>query len=235
VRSTRAAIAALTLVAALAGCGDDDDESATTEPSGPAATTPGSVPPAATVSPDLPPEFTGEVGPVEVRGESLPALGSDTAVGDDPAVGLAAPVVIGANFDGAPIRIDAASDGPTMAVFLAHWCPHCNAEVPRLNELRDDARFPTGLDIIGVSTAPNPGRPNYPPSEWFEEMDWTYPVLVDGIDVDQGTFIAADAFGLDAFPFIALIDGSGKVTARWSGEREPDEVIEMIEQYLPEL
>ena len=26
-----------------------------------------------------------------------------------------------------------ATDGPMMVVFLAHWCPHCNAEIPVLN------------------------------------------------------------------------------------------------------
>ncbi len=119
-----------------------------------------------------------------------------------------------------------------MVVFLAHWCPHCNAEVPRLNELRDEGRFPEGLNIVAVSTGVNPGRPNFPPSQWFDDMDWTYPVIVDGVDMERETFIAADAYGVDGFPFIMLLDGDGKVVARWSGEREPDEVIELINENL---
>ncbi len=237
-RSMRPALAALAIVAVLASCGGDDDDAPSASEPAPGAT---NDPPAdieapdATIAPDLPEELDGEVGPVEVRGTALPQLGRDTAPEDDPALGLPAPVLIGTDFEGRPVRIDAASDGPTMAVFLAHWCPHCNAEVPRINELRDAGRFPEGLDIIAVSTALNPGRPNFPPSEWFDTVDWTYPVLVDGVDMARGTFIAADAFGVDGFPFIALIDSSGEITARWSGEREPDEVIAMIEQYLPEL
>ena len=32
-----------------------------------------------------------------------------------------------------------------MVVFLAHWCPHCNAEIPVLNEWRDSGEIPDGL------------------------------------------------------------------------------------------
>ena len=33
-------------------------------------------------------------------------------------------------FDGAPLTI-APTGKPMLVVFLAHWCPHCNAEIPR--------------------------------------------------------------------------------------------------------
>jgi thiol-disulfide isomerase/thioredoxin len=176
--------------------------------------------------------YKGEVGPVEVQGTSLPALGSSD-VASDPARGMAAPIVIGQDFDGNTVRIDAASDGPTLAVFLAHWCPHCNREVPRINQLRDQGAFPEGLNIIGISTGISPDRPNWPPSQWFKDMDWTYPVIADGIDVDQQKFIAADAYGLDSFPFMVLIGKDGKVLARWSGEREPDALLKLITDNLP--
>jgi thiol-disulfide isomerase/thioredoxin len=145
----------------------------------------------------------------------------------------ATPVVIGEDFDGNTVRIDAANDGPTLAVFLAHWCPHCNREVPRINELRDEGAFPDGLNIVGVSTGISPQRPNWPPSQWFQDMDWTYPVIADGVDMERETFIAADAYGLSGFPFMTLIGSDGKVLARWSGEMDKDDFLEKIEDNLP--
>jgi cytochrome c biogenesis protein CcmG, thiol:disulfide interchange protein DsbE len=248
VRSRPARLAGVIAVIALAGCGGDDDatpaaseaEPLPTAPSttatGTASTTPAATGtdggPTATVSPELPEEFAGEVGPLEVHGDSLPALeGSD--VESDPARGMTAPVVSGENFDGNPVRIDAAADGPTLAVFLAHWCPHCNREVPRINELRDQGAFPADLNIVGVSTGVRPDQPNWPPSQWFRDMDWTYPVVADGIDFERETFIAADAYGLDVFPFMVLIGGDGNVLGRWAGEHDPEELLELIEDNLP--
>jgi len=241
----------------LAACGGDDDaSSATTEPQpvvtapsttiagtdAPGTTTglaPTTAPasrgvggPNATVSPDLPDAYEGEVGPVEIHGDSLPVL-TDNSGKDDPAKGMTAPVVIGQDFDGNTVRIDAANDGLTLAVFLAHWCPHCNREVPRINELRDDGAFPEDLNIIGVSTGISPERPNWPPSEWFEDIGWTYPVIADGVDMERQTFIAADAYGLSGFPFMTLIDAEGTVLARWSGEMEKDDLLAKIEDNLP--
>jgi thiol-disulfide isomerase/thioredoxin len=238
ITSWTAAAAACCLV--LAACGGDDDggeadaaspaASSATETLAPPASGDGDGPDA-TIDPNLPDEVVDQIGPVEVVGNSLPALPREGAVGDE-AIGLPAPVIVGVDYDGSTVRVDAASDGPTMVVFLAHWCPHCNAEIPRINELRDDGRFPDGLNIVAVSTALNPGQPNYPPDEWLVEKEWTYPAIADGFDMEDGVFIAAEAFGVSGFPFVALIDADGTVVERWSGEREPDEIIGMIESSL---
>lgn len=230
----RRAAVALAIAATLgligAACGGDDDGS-----QGAGDTT------AATGGelPELPPELQAELRPVEVSGAALPRLDSrdDADIPADPAVGTPAPVITGQDFDNAPVRIDAAQDGPTMVVFLAHWCPHCNNEIPEINELRDDGRIPDGLNVIGVPTGTDPGRPNFPPSKWLDDMDWTYPVLVDDylVEADGVSVVAGDAFGLSGFPFVTLIDGDGNVAARWSGERGADTIAELIATYLPGL
>lgn len=244
------ALVAVTSLALVGACGDSEsDTAASTEPAptepapttGPTTAGPvtsgdvgdGSAP-AATVAPDLPPEFAGQVGPLAVVGDPLPRLelGADEPRDDDPAFGTPAPVLAGENFDGAAVTVDAAADGPTMVVFLAHWCPHCNDEIPVINELRDEGRFPEGLDIVGVSTAVDPTRPNFPPSEWVVEKDWTYPIIADGVDMERETFIGSAAYGLSGFPFTTLIDADGNVAARWSGELGADGIIEMIDTYL---
>src|SRR5690606_11198761 len=133
------------------------------------------------------------------------------AIDRDPGRGLTAPSLVGLGYDGQPVRIDAAIDGPTMVVFLAHWCPHCNAAVPRLIELRDAGRFPEWLNIVAVATASDPQRPNFPPGDWLAREGWTWPALADGVDLDAGSWVGATAFGVDGFPFIALLDDDGKV------------------------
>ena len=232
----------------IVACGNDDPVAAPADPAEPgdaatvdAATAvdsstdaapalPGDGPDA-TIDPEVPDDFLPAIGPVEVIGASLPALTTEDMAAD-PAVGMAAPVLVGEGYDGSTVRVNATAAGPTMVVFLAHWCPHCNDEIPRINELRDAGRLPAALNVVAVSTASNPGRPNFPPGEWLDDMDWTFPAMADGIDTTRETFIGADAFGVTGFPFTALIDANGEVTARWSGGREPDEIVALISEHL---
>jgi cytochrome c biogenesis protein CcmG/thiol:disulfide interchange protein DsbE len=188
--------------------------------------------PDATVSPDLPEEIAGEVGAMQVIGDPLPQWGADTTTENDPARGMVAPVLVGQDFDGNPLRVDATAGGPTLVVFLAHWCPHCNNEVPRINELRDAGRFPADLNVVAVSTAIDPTRPNWPPSEWLVDLDWTYPAIADGVDMGAGEFIGTAAYGVGGFPFVTLVGADGTVKARWAGEHEPDEFLELVTSNL---
>jgi thiol-disulfide isomerase/thioredoxin/predicted small lipoprotein YifL len=237
------ALAAVVALGTLAACGGEsgpiaappEDDDVTTVPSdAPGTTDPSRSPTPVTISPDLPEILVGEVGPTEVIGDPLPPHVSSptTPIEADPAIGMEAPVIAGEDFDGSPVRINAVANGPTMVVFLAHWCSHCNAEIPEINRLRDEGRIPDGLNIVGVSTSLQPGQPNFPPSRWFEDKDWTYPVIADGVDIERSQFIATTAYGVTGFPFVTLIDGDGTVAARWSGERGADQFLGLIATYL---
>lgn len=119
--------------------------------------------------------------------------------GTDPAIGMTAPTLNGFRFDGSPFAI--APDGRAkMVVFLAHWCPHCNREVPVLQSWAAADGVPGDLDIIGVSTAVNARRDNYPPSRWIVDKGWTWPVLADSANSD-----AATAYGVSAFPTFVIV------------------------------
>ena len=230
----RRSLVATGLAAALlltASGGDDEpvaDPATTDAPADPDTTVPGS--PNATVPDDLPGELDGVIGPVEVIGDSLPFLETDV-IEADPAIGQPAPVIVGLDFDGNPVRIDAAENGPTMVVAVAHWCPHCNDEIPVLNELRYEGAFPADLNIVGVSTSPRPGSSNFPPDEWLVDKDWQWPVMADGVDTEAGTFIAAEALGVSGFPFVVLLDEDGYVVARWSGGRDGAAFLCAIDTY----
>lgn len=61
-----------------------------------------------------------------------------------------------------------------------------------------------------ISTAPDPNRQEYPPSEWL--ADWPGPILVDDEDRQVAT-----AFGINAFPYMAFVYADGTIAARYVG------------------
>jgi thiol-disulfide isomerase/thioredoxin len=176
----------------------------------------------------LPDELVGEVRSVRVDGEALPPLGDPST---DAAIGLTAPVLVGENFDGSGVTT-ASEGGPVMVVFVAHWCPHCNNEIPRLLELEAAGRFPDDLKIVAVSTNVSPDSPGFPPSEWIVEKGWLWPVMADDFDFANDSNVGADAFGVTGFPFITVVGADGTVLARWSGESDPDDFIAMLDAAL---
>lgn len=145
---------------------------------------------------------------VAAEGEPLPPL-EGAYVADDPAIGRDAPALEGGDFDGKTLVLPAEGE-PTLLVFAAHWCPHCQAEVPRIVDWMA-AGGPNDVTIAAVSTAADPRKPNWPPQEWLEREAWQAPVLVD----DESSSASA-AYGADGYPFFVLVD-DGAVVWRASG------------------
>jgi len=171
-------------------------------------------------------EFAGlqQTGPIDIQGDVLVTYGEQA---DDPAVGFPAPVVSGESFDGTEIVLGAPTENPTLVVFLAHWCPHCNAEVPELIGLDADGRLPEGLDVVGVSTAVAPDRDNFPPSDWIDDRGWPWPTMADD---EIGSAIVA--YGGSAFPFAVVLDTDGTVLARRAGQATGEETVAFLEAAL---
>jgi cytochrome c biogenesis protein CcmG/thiol:disulfide interchange protein DsbE len=161
---------------------------------------------------------------ITVEGEKLPSYGEGDT---DAAVGMTAPIVTGQGFTGNTVTTEPI--GPTMLVFLAHWCPHCQREVPLLVQWAASGTMPEGLDVIGVATATSPTNPNFPPSEWLtrEKFPPLWPVLAD-----DAKNTAGNAFGVTGYPFFVLMDETGKVVQRISGEISMDELNQVIEATL---
>jgi cytochrome c biogenesis protein CcmG, thiol:disulfide interchange protein DsbE len=158
--------------------------------------------------------------PVEVTGQPLPDF---TREGEDLAVGQTFPTLAGVDLEGQPLTVPAGSQ-PMIVLYLAHWCPHCQREVPTVQQWVDDGSLPSDVELVGVSTGIDPSAPNYPPSEWFEREGWTAPTLVDP---DSS---AAAAAGLTTYPYFVAVDGEGRVIARASGELTTDQLDSLVEQ-----
>jgi hypothetical protein len=157
-----------------------------------------------------------ETAPVTVSGSPLAPVPADANglldPATDPAVGQAVPTLTGQAFDGTPVVVGA-TGGPQIVAFVAHWCPHCQKEVPLLQRWRTDASLPADVDWTTVSTGVEPSGPNFPPSAWLADVGWTAPVLADSADST-----AAVAWGLRAFPYLVAVRADGTVAARGVGE-----------------
>jgi thiol-disulfide isomerase/thioredoxin len=163
-------------------------------------------------------------GPITVDGDALVPFDSSL---EDFAVGETAPVISGESFDGTPITIGGPTENPTLAVFLAHWCPHCNDEIPELLALEAAGDLPDGLDVIGVSTAVKPDEANYPPSEWVVDKGWLWPTLADDEELT-----AIKAYGGTSFPFTVVLDADGNVLARRAGASSAADTMAFLDAAL---
>lgn len=158
-----------------------------------------------------------ETSSVEVSGNALPPF-----VEPDPAVGRAAPEIVATTLDGD--RVSVPSEGsPRVMGFFAHWCPHCQAEVPRVVDWLAASDLPDAVDVIAVSTSVREDADNYPPSAWFARTGWPNTVLLDSASGE----IAA-MHGLTVFPFWIAVNADGDVVGRATGEISETQFRELV-------
>lgn len=168
-------------------------------------------------------EGASEFQNVVVVGDPLPKFGD----GADTAIGMTAPVLEGFGFLGNEVTTTPGT--PMLLVFLAHWCPFCQKEVPVLVNWDSSGTVPANLDVIAVTTGTDEAQPNFPPSVWLANEKWPelWPVLVDNKDQT-----AANTFGLAGYPFMVLIGTDGKVLWRNSGEISAEALTEAVNAAL---
>jgi thiol-disulfide isomerase/thioredoxin len=150
-----------------------------------------------------------EFGEPQVSGQLTPA--PPNARSDTEATGENAPTVIGADFDGNEVRIE--NDGRAKAIaFLAHWCPHCQNEVPAVQSWLESGGGVDGVDMYSVATSMRSTGDNYPSSEWLDREGWTVPLIVD----DERSSVYT-AYGSGGFPFWVFVNSDGTVAVRMQG------------------
>jgi thiol-disulfide isomerase/thioredoxin len=156
------------------------------------------------------PSVEDVAGPVAVEGAPIAVAYSED--GPDPAVGLPSPVITALDYDGQEVVIGAPGRAQIL-VFLAHWCPVCDRELPTLRSIVSADGVPDGVELVLVTTGLDPGRPNWPPKRWLDDAG-----LADVTTVrdDIGDPMMR-SFGLRAYPAWAVIDADGTVVARRQG------------------
>ena len=166
-----------------------------------------------------------EFQPVTVVGNPLPQTPEPGQA--DTGIGQTAPQLQGKTFLGAPVEIKA-GDKPKVVMFFAHWCPHCQKEVPILGQWLKDNQSKFNVDYYAVSTGASAGRANYPPSKWFDDEKFPIPVMADNSRAE-----AANAFGLSSYPYLVFLDKDNKLVARDSSELTADQMTELVKKIAP--
>jgi thiol-disulfide isomerase/thioredoxin len=163
-----------------------------------------------------------ETAEVTIDGVSLPLM-PQSAPTDTTATGLTPPDVTGSDFAGETLTIT--NDGRAKGiVFIAHWCPHCQEEVPRVQEWIDGGGSVEGVDLYSVSTSVRSTQANYPPSDWLEREGWTVPVILD--DTSGSVHLA---YGGGGFPFWVFVNSDGTVALRTSGQLPTEQLVQILE------
>lgn len=145
--------------------------------------------------------------PVTVEGTPLAPL-TGTA---DSAIGQVAPTVHGEDWDGNKVSIE--PDGrPKVVIFLAHWCPHCRAEVPEVVDWMADGGVPEDVDFIAVTIMSDRSQVNFPPQDWLKAEGWEAPTIMDNAERD-----AQIAYAANSTPFYLVLDGENRNLGRTSG------------------
>jgi cytochrome c biogenesis protein CcmG/thiol:disulfide interchange protein DsbE len=146
--------------------------------------------------------------PVAVDGLALPPYDESS----DPTAGVAtSPVITARDLDDREVVLGAPGQAQVL-VFLAHWCPVCDQELPVLRNVIESGNVPADVEIIAVLTGLDPGRPNWPPDVWLRNAG----VNVVAVRDDVGDPLMR-AFGLRAYPAWAVIDADGTIQARRQG------------------
>ena len=160
-------------------------------------------------------------GETTINGENLPQYGGEND--DNIAVGLPGPLFSGPNQNYEIVSLEKNGNAKAL-LFLAHWCPHCQNEVPAVQEIINLMGVPDGVDVIAIATSIDRGRDNYPPQEWLAREGWSETQIYD-LDKDIAT-----AYGLTSFPYWVFLDKDLNVIARRAGNLPGDYVGQLLIQ-----
>jgi cytochrome c biogenesis protein CcmG/thiol:disulfide interchange protein DsbE len=153
-------------------------------------------------------------GPVVLTGDPLPPFAGGDAPDPLEGQGVAAPAATALTMAGAEVAIGAGAGRGQVLVFLAHWCPVCQQEVPTLAQVARSVGVPDGVELVAIMTGLDPGRPNWPPDAWLEREGLGATATIVRDDV-QGTLLRA--YGLNAYPAWAVVGPDGTLLGRRTG------------------
>ena len=109
---------------------------------------------------------------------------------------------------------------PYVLAFVAHWCIHCQREIPLFVRLNNENKIPKNIEVYAIATGTDTTRDNFPPSKWLSREEWPWTKVAD----DQaGTLVAT--MGSPGFPYVVYVNADGTIQARTSGEQTEETII----------
>ena len=113
-----------------------------------------------------------------------------------------------------PVKLDAAEPGKvTVLVFFATWCPHCQAELPKVaafaNKVQNDAKLRDKVRVIGVRTSVERETESF---ESFQQRIKVPFAIYTDTAMSIGFSNVVEKTGLlPVFPTLIVADESGRV------------------------
>jgi peroxiredoxin len=152
-------------------------------------------------------ERTSQSGPrSDVPARLINALGIET-----PDKAIAAPNFTLEDLDGKKVSLEQLRGRVVFLNFWATWCVPCRAEMPAMEKLHREFND-KGLAVIAVNLRENSERVR----EFFDEMDLTFTVLLDG----DGT--VSEEYGVWSLPLSYFVNREGVFAGKSIGMREWD-------------
>jgi thiol-disulfide isomerase/thioredoxin len=155
------------------------------------------------------------MGGSEEEGTGPSTTGAVVAGGPDRteplAPGDAVPAFSAPGLDGGTVAWNDYAGAPALLAVWAPWCPHCQVELPLLDEVMGE--YP-GVGFVTVVTAIDQ-QPGPAPDVYMRENGLSFPVAVDD---DAGTI--ARALGIQAFPTLYFVSSDGTVAQAATGEMD---------------
>ncbi len=107
--------------------------------------------------------------------------------------------------DGSALQLSSFRGHIVIVDFWASWCMPCRASIPHLKELYS-AYHADGLEIVSVSI--DARAENWKRAVLQEQMPWDQ--VLDNYTGDNNASDVAGGYGIEAIPYLLLIDKDGK-------------------------
>ena len=111
---------------------------------------------------------------------------------------------------GSDIKLSSFTDKPTLLVFYASWCPHCQKEAPTLQRLYTELG-PKGLNVVGVDV----DQQISDAQSFVKTYRISFPVAHGNPSAHSSTL---DTYGISGVPTVYVLDKGGIVKHVYKGE-----------------
>ena len=133
-----------------------------------------------------------------------------------PALGAAAPDFSVKASDGSTLTKASIAGKPVLFVFFASWCPHCQAEAPKLKAL---SQANPDLQIVAIGVGNNESQKDI----WGFQKQFDLPFAT----YDDGGK-AASVYGITSYPTLVAMDKGGMIRDRDTGEVSQDRLNALV-------
>jgi len=111
-----------------------------------------------------------------------------------------------------PINLTEFTNKPTLLVFWASWCPHCQNELPVVQRLYKELG-PKGVNVVGVSVDRNINDAR----NVIKKLNITFP---NGFAGTESGDRAISGYGIRGIPTVFVIGKDGVIKATYAGEAD---------------